>query len=218
MNIRKQFALVVIFLTLSALACLTSSDAGQVESKPSFKYQDDFSDPDSGWDRIRAEEGITDYENGVYLVQVNIPDTDVWSNPNKAVLPDNVVIEVSASKTGGPDDNNYGVICRYQDEQNFYFLVISSDGYYGIGKVKEGKQSLVNRTEMPPSQDIKQGSDTNRIRADCAGNTLKLYVNGILLDTQKDSDFSTGTVGVIVGTFEETGVEIRFDDFMVWEP
>jgi hypothetical protein len=71
---------------------------------------------------------------------------------------------------------------------------------------------------MPPSQDIKQGSDTNKIRADCDGNILKLYVNGILLDTQEDSDFSTGTAGVIVGTFEEAGVEIRFDDFMVWEP
>jgi hypothetical protein len=219
MSVRQQIALIMIILVLSTLACISSTDASQVEDpNPVFKYQDDFSNPDSGWDRIRAEEGITDYENGVYMIQVNIPETDMWSNPNKAVLPDDVVIEVTASKTGGPDDNNYGLICRYQDEKNFYFLIISSDGYYGIGKVKEGNQTLVNRTEMPPSNEIKQGSNTNRIRADCEGNTLKLYVNGILLDTQEDVDFTTGSVGLLVGSFEEAGVEIRFDDFMVWEP
>jgi hypothetical protein len=26
-------------------------------------------------------------------------------------------------------------------ESNFYFFMISSDGYYGIGKVKDGEQS-----------------------------------------------------------------------------
>ena len=33
-----------------------------------------------------------------------------------------------------PDNNAYGVICRYTDLQNFYVFLVSADGYYAIGK------------------------------------------------------------------------------------
>ena len=32
----------------------------------------------------------------------------------------------------GPDDNDFGIICRYIDDNQFYYAIISSDGYYGI--------------------------------------------------------------------------------------
>ncbi len=33
-------------------------------------FFDDFSDPNSGWDRYSDEDGITDYENGAYKIAV----------------------------------------------------------------------------------------------------------------------------------------------------
>jgi hypothetical protein len=100
------------------------------------------------------------------------------------------------------------------DEKNYYFLVISSDQYFGIGKVKNGLVSLINRTEMPPSDIIDQSGDNN-LRAECVGSDLRLFVNGELLETQQDSDFAAGGVGLLVGSYEKP-VTVFFDDFFVY--
>jgi hypothetical protein len=179
-------------------------------------YNTGFSNPTSGWDRIQDTDGMTDFIDGKYRIVVNTPNTDIWSNPGRKF--GDVVIQVVAAKVGGTNDNDYGVICRYVDAENFYFFVISSDGYYGIGKVKGGKHFLVNREEMLPSENINQGEGINVIRADCLDSSLSLFVNGKLLDTQEDAEFITGDVGLLAGTFSEPGVEVEFDDFSVRVP
>jgi len=42
------------------------------------------------------------------------------------------LVHTRALKLNGPDDNMFGILCRYQDEENYYALVIGSDGYYGV--------------------------------------------------------------------------------------
>ena len=41
---------------------------------------------------------------------------------------DNVVIDVDVTKVSGDDENEMGIICRHQDEENFYVLSIGTDG------------------------------------------------------------------------------------------
>ena len=179
-------------------------------------FQDDFSDPYSGWDHANVPEGITDYENGYYRIYVNTTETDVWSNPGLHFT--DVVVEVDAAKAGGPDNNDFGVICRYQDVRNFYFFIISSDGYYGIGKVVDGEQILIGADQMYPHDVIQKGNATNHIKVDCVGSHLVLYANGAKLVEVEDSMFSSGDVGLIAGTFAETGTDIHFDNFIIYTP
>lgn len=180
-------------------------------------FQDDFSNPDSGWDRVNVKDGMTDYtENGTYRILVNLPNTDVWSNPGLTFT--DVRIEVDATKVGGPDDNDFGVQCRYQDADNFYFFIISSDGYYAIGKVKNGEQTLLSGESMDYSDAVLQGAATNHLRADCVGSYLAFYVNGTPLATVEDSDFTQGDVGLMAGTFDTPGTDILFDNFTVLQP
>jgi len=216
MNMWFRFAPIILVLILSILACSTGSPSVQQAASGETLFEDNFSNPTSGWDRIQDNDGKTDYVDGKYRIAVNTSDTDVWANPGKKY--GDVSLQVVAAKVSGTDDNDYGLICRYVDSENFYFLVISSDGYYGIGKVKDGKHILVNREEMLPSEDIRKGEESNTIRADCVGSTLSLSVNGKLLDTQQDSEFLTGDVGLLAGTFGEAGVEVEFDDFKVKMP
>jgi hypothetical protein len=129
-----------------------------------------------------------------------------------------VIIEVDATKVAGPDDNDFGVICRYQDENNFYFFEISSDGYYSVGKYKENQLELIGMQQMQTSDAIRQGQATNRIRASCIGSLLSLSVNGHKLIEVEDIEFSTGDVGLIAGTFETPGTDILFDNFTVIKP
>ena len=195
----------------------TPAPAAATTSAATVLFQDDFSNPDSGWDRVNVKDGITDYTpEGAYRILLNLPNTDVWANPGLSFT--DVRIEVDATKVGGPDNNDFGVQCRYQDDNNFYFFLISSDGYYGIGKVKDGEQTLLSGENMEYSDAILQGRSTNHLRADCVGPHLKLYVNGVPVATAEDSDFTHGDVGLMAGTFDESGTDVLFDNFIVLQP
>lgn len=118
----------------------------------------------------------------------------------------------------GPQSNRMGLICRLKNDKNFYFFVISADGYYGIGKMKDGKTSLLTGDQMQPSTSILTGSQVNRLRADCVGDLLIFYVNDVLISSAKDDDFSAGDVGILAGSFDQTGSDIYFDNFVVYKP
>lgn len=213
---KARLLTIILTLSLASLACSFALGSTPEPSSSNVLFQDDFSDPNSGWDRVNEEQGLTDYADGAYRIFVNIADTDVWANPGLSFS--DVSIEVDATKVGGDDDNDFGVICRYQDNQNFYFFLISSDGYYGIGKMINGDQSWIGVDAMPPSDIIKTGNTTNNIRATCIGSKLSLYVNDQFVDEQEDSTLSSGDVGLMAGTFSNPGTDILFDNFVVLQP
>ncbi len=159
----------------------------------------------------------TDYYNGGYRIVVYTDMSDSWANPSGQSYAD-VSIEVDATKNGGPDDNDFGVICRYQDVDNFYYGLVSSDGYYGIMKVVDASSEQLGNSELQSSATINQGSATNQIRLVCAGDELSLYVNGQLVDQQVDSTFEQGNVGLLAGTYDIPGTDILFDNFSVTRP
>jgi len=147
---------------------------------------------------------------------VDAANTDVWTNPGLNF--DDVIVEVDATKVDGPDDNDFGVICRYQDVDNFYFFLISSDGYYGIGRVVNDEQILIGKDQLYPDEAIHQGEEINHIRADCVGSSLTLHVNGVELAEVQDDSFVSGDVGLLAGTFDQPGTDILFDNFVVKKP
>jgi hypothetical protein len=215
-----KFIVIMAALMLVTLACSITggNDTASSESDlpPDILFIDDFSDESSGWDRINEDEGVTDYSDGVYRIAVNTDNTDIWANPGLSFT--DTVIEVDAKKVGGPDDNDFGIICRYQDLSNFYFFIISSDGFYGIAKVIDGEQILIGLENMEYSDTINQGNSSNKLRADCVGKNLVLHINGQKLLEVNDSQYSTGDVGLIAGTFNVAGTDIHFDNFIVRKP
>jgi hypothetical protein len=205
--------LLFISLSCQAVSSITGGGTGQGSK---VLFQDSFSDSSSGWDKISTKDGVSDYANGAYRIYVNTTNTDVWSNPGLNFS--DTSIQVDASKVGGVDNNDFGIICRYRDAENFYFFVISSDGYYGIGKMVNGQHKLIGVNAMPPSEKVAQGNVTNHLRADCIGNRLTFYVNGSMLADEQDTEFTSGDVGLMAGTFETPGTDIYFDNFVVSKP
>jgi hypothetical protein len=209
----------IIILSLAVMACQFATQlTDQLSGSGDIVFRDDFSQPYSGWVRGTElpNEGLSDYSDGKFRILVNEPNFDYWSNPDLSFK--NARIEVDAVKQAGPDINRFGLICRYKDEHNYYSFIISSDGYYGVGKVKDDHLSLIGMSEMLPSDAVLSGSGLNHLRADCIGDQLFFYVNGRLLAQVSDSEFSSGDVGILAGTFNETGVDIAFDNFVVVKP
>ena len=179
-------------------------------------FQDDFSRPSSGWDRYQDETYAADYQDGAYRLHILRPNTDAWANPGLDF--GDVRIEVDATKIGGSDDNIFGVLCRYQDPSNFYYLLVSSDGFTGIGVYKDGRRLLLTDESLLPSPVVIRGSVTNHIRADCIGRRLKLYVNGQSVAEASAAEWQRGDVGLIAGSYDMAGAEILFDNFSVLQP
>ena len=200
--------------TLSCKLLLPEEDSEPLSGE--ILFQDDFSDPESGWNRVSTDTGETEYDDGVYRIYVNEPNTDIWSHPG--VNFDDVIIEVDAFKVGGERDNRFGIICRAEGTDHFYTFIISSDGYYGVGKVKQQNYELIDTDALLPSEVIEKGSAINRIRAECVADRLTLFVNGIKIAEYFDSEFASGDVGLIAGTYNEPGTDIRFDNFLVIQP
>jgi hypothetical protein len=127
-----------------------------------------------------------------------------------------VRVETDVIKLNGPDENRMGLICRYQGG-DYYFFIISNDGYYVIGKFIGGMILLLGQSEMQATDAIQIGT-MNHLRADCIGDKLTFYINFTEVASATDTDFPSGDVGVLAGSFAEPGVDVLFDNFVVLQP
>ena len=206
-----RFLIILAVVALSVSAC----QPGQYHSG-SLLFQDDFSNTSSGWLVDQDEAGLVSYYGGGIRIFVNQPAAARLTVPRLSFT--DVRAEVDTLKLGGAEDNNFGLICRYQDKANFYFFEISSDAYYTVGKYKDGVMSLIGMSQMQSHNAINQGVAINHLRADCSGANLAFYVNGNKVAGVVDHDLKSGDVGLIAGAFKTAGTDILFDNFTVLQP
>jgi hypothetical protein len=204
------------FLVLILSACQNAWLAELVTRPGEALYRDDFSDPVNGWPQSVSENGTLGYADNTYQMLVQSAGYDLRAVSGQVF--GNVRIEVDATRLAGPMDNRFGLICHFQDMNNYYVFIISSDGYYAIGKIRNGAAILLGQEMMAYSAAILQGSGSNHLRFDCVGDSLTGYVNGQLIAITNDADFSSGDAGLIAGAFDETGVYVSFDNFLVIKP
>lgn len=208
-------ALASVFLFACSAAPAVSAPQDADKPAGSLLFQDDFSSGATGWTRFTSPEGTMDYNAGGYRILVNALNTNFWATANRNFS--DVRIEADAGKLGGPDSNRIGLVCRFAND-TYYFFMISSDGFYGVGIFAGGQGVLLGQNEMKASERIKTGLAVNHLRADCAGTTLVFYVNGFEVASVQDSTLQAGDVGLLAGTFDQPGVDVIFDNFAVFKP
>ncbi len=176
-------------------------------------FQDDFSDPDSGWDVYSDEDVAIGYKDGGYSISANKANWCFWSTIYRKLS--DITIDVDAQKIAGSDGDEYGLMCRYKDEDNFYVYTITSNGYYAAGKFIDGEWSVLGAQEWEFNDVIRTGAGVNHIKLTCAYNDFTLEVNGSVLVNLTDPDIRAGDVGVYVCAYDTPGVEVLFDNFIV---
>jgi pectate lyase len=205
----------LFFICLSACSPVsTPAIPLTTRSSGDILYQEEFEDNTTGWARISNDNGIMDYDGGGYRILVRQPKLNVWSTSEKDFS--DVRVEADVIKLNGPEENRMGLICRYQNG-DYYFFIISNDGYYVIGKFIGGLTLLLGQSEMQVSETI-QTDTMNHLRADCIGDKLTFYINFTEVASATDTDFPSGDVGVLAGAFAEPGVDVLFDHFVVIQP
>ncbi|MCB2202923.1 hypothetical protein KQH56_02840 [bacterium] len=209
------FALCLLVLTSCRPAFLAADQLPWMGEEPVL-FRDDYSEDMGIWTTWETQSSFSAYDQGGLRLWAGVPEYQFWSVPGLNF--EDVLVNVHARKLTGPDNNLFGLICRYQDADNFYALTLGSDGYYGIYKRVDGEQSLIDQTHMDFSEAIARGQGENVVRAVCQAHQLALIVNDVMLVQVRDDTFGNGDVGVIAGNFGETGVDIVFDDFIVVKP
>ena len=176
-------------------------------------FEDDFSDPNSGWSTFESENGLTRYENGELVIHVLSTDYLVWSDVEYAY--DNVSMEVDARVLNPVGDSDFGFICGEKDNDHFIVLEISEDGYYTIWK--QNGEEYVSLVDWTYADTIAAGGPF-KLSATCGTQGLVLAVNGLLLAEIQDATFVPGLVGLVGGTFGNTGFKVAFDNFQLLIP
>jgi hypothetical protein len=176
----------------------------------------DFTDTSCNVDSTADVERFV--ENGQYNMRVLTPSYVAWSECTNDEYTD-FVVEVDAAQVSGPDNNTYGIIFRYgADAKEFYAFLISGDGFYVFtvdGAERTEPEILVKWAE---SSAIKKGAQTNHLKVVAVGGSMKYYVNDQLLGEVQDTRFSMGTVGFFVGSLDEGGVKVSFDNLKISQP
>ncbi len=162
--------------------------------------------------------GLQAYYQRGYRIKVKIANYLSWPPAPSGDYYTNLRIEVDATMIGGPEDNDFGVMCRYQDSENFYGLVIASDGYALIFKFEKGIYSGLSGARFEAVDGINSGQELNHIVAVCNGDSLELYVNDNLVASATDSSFSDGEIALVAGTSTVGGTDILFDNLFVRNP
>jgi hypothetical protein len=228
----KKFLLAVPFALIAAMflvACTNKSVASETGNTPipqntpdtqtaeNILFSDDFSKNSSGWTQLSDNRGAIEYANGYYIITAKKTNTLLIANPGETFSGD-VSIEVDARKIDGSDDNYIGVLCHYQNPDNYYMFIVTSDGYSGIAMRKDGLDSLISAgIKFLKMDGIKKGNATNHIRADCIGETLTLYANGKQVNLAYNKSLTGGDTGLAVRSSKLEGItSIRFDNFTVY--
>lgn len=184
---------------------------------PNVLVKDDFSSDSYGWYVGKDAESDFRLENGSYIIENNLDNQMFWSNAGISAA--DVIIDVDITFVESPQEADAGVICRYQDLDNFYYFTIGNDGYYSVTKVYQDEEYLVGMDEMLYSDFINTDGMTNHVQASCIGNTFTLKVNGQTLVTGTDTDLpGAGDIALLNYTYDEPNLTIAFDNLVVTKP
>jgi hypothetical protein len=213
------FAVLAGMLLLSA--CLPSNLRGPDRCDGGgFLFHDDFSgNEECGWALYSRGGAVVEMRDNALRLTTSQPGQIWWTNPERSFA--DAIITARVRQVSGPDDNAYGIICRYQSPENHYIFLISGDGYYAIGKYQTGLpqiQYLTGEGQYQFSEAIRQGVAMNEIRAGCVGNQLTLHVNGLQLASVADPTFVIGDIGLAAGTFQPGTLVVEFDEVRVLAP
>lgn len=178
-------------------------------------FQDGFDDVCSGWGTYSDGQRVSGYVESAYFMEIEAPGLSWWAMPGQSFA--DVTVAVDTTQETSAMDNTWGVLCRYQDQSNYYSFEIGGDGMYVIGAMVNGQYaSLVDWTE---SGAINRGQGAaNHLAVTCDGDLLRLAVNGQVLAEAHDSALTSGDVGLVAITYAQGGSRILFDNFVVHQP
>ncbi|MBI4769736.1 MAG: hypothetical protein HY784_04805 [Chloroflexi bacterium] len=181
-------------------------------------FSDRFESVWRAWAAYSTPQASAGYRDGEFVIGVDAPRTRALSVPGGVAFGD-TVIYVSVRRPAGPRDAGFGVVCRYRDDENYYFFLVTADNFAIIGKRAAGELIGLSSEVLLPIEPLLPGETPNLLTAACAGEQLILWVNARFIASARDPDMPPGgNIGLLAAAFDSPGVRVAFDDLSVFAP
>lgn len=211
---------VIILLLLNGCSTIQnlqfSQDKLPWKSSGEILLEDDFSDETSGWEIVNNVYELKGYSSEGYLISIN--NKGGRSISTTGLQFSDIKIQLETRKLTGSNDSYLGIVCRYQDNQNYYRFFVTPDGYTGIVKVIDGESTTLPGGKMSYDHDVKQNDAANLLEVFCVGSQLSLVVNGNLAVNAEDDQLTKGDLGIFAETGQDGAGSFIFTDFKVSKP
>jgi Immune inhibitor A-like, MAM domain len=181
----------------------------------SAQFVDDFGVSDGRWP-LRDESGLTaGYLNGEYQILLKTTDSFWWATPDLA-LPSNYRIEVDVRQVSTAKEAHGLIFGRlrgaggaemyafYLDAVNRMYLLQRANPDDTLSTLIDWTFHSAVSTDSP-----------NHLRVDRVGTLIRLYVNGVQVDTSTDASYTSAgrDAGVVAVSSDGAPVDTRFDNF-----
>lgn len=177
-------------------------------------FADDFTDNKAGWREFSGREGSARVQNGRLDLTVVGPQQDVWTTMRGSY--DDFRIEIDGGLMSGADDTSYGVIFRYQNDDNYYQFDVDGQGGYTLGRIVDGDYEPI--IDLTSSDAIQKGQALNHFEVRAVGPTITVSINGRPIDQAKDTTFQRGAVGVTAGLDSPSTSRVVFRALRIYRP
>jgi len=125
---------------------------------------------------------------------------------------DDQSVDVRARPTtfagSGDGDRWFGVMARYVDDANYYYLTVRSTNTVSLRKLTNGAITELSSYTLPVSL-----GTWYRLRIEAVGTQIRGYVNGTLVGEATDSSHPRGAAGPITNR-----AAVDFDDYRAIQP
>lgn len=102
----------------------------------------------------------------------------------------------------------FGLMARYQDSNNYYYITVRNDNTVSLRKLVNGGVSVLDTAPLNVTTNTWYA-----LRLETIGDSLRAYVNGRLLLEASDTSFEQGSYGIAMYK-----AATRADDFNVVQP
>jgi len=198
---------------------ITVGDVEPLQPQTEVLFEDDFTDPTSGWLQENFDNYFIGYhEPDYYHVQVQSPtDKTLVPVPGKPAF-DDATIEVKVftdlDNTAEGGDYLYGLVFRRSGDQYYAFTISPSTGKWYVLKsslnalevLREGSDESIQGTSLD-TQDT--------LRVDAKGSSLFFHINDRLVEQFSDTSYTSGEVGFYVQTFDRARIHAHFNSITI---
>ena len=185
-------------------------------------FSDDFSNAQfAAWEA--GEDGISTWEwvEGRFQGHLFITDYMAWTLLPVDFSP--TTIGFDAAIVPGFEQGAYGVLCHYQDNQNFYF--VSLDPWYheySIGYLENDEfYELMQDMWLESTTLFDDPYAVNHVEVVCDPDMITLFVNNKLEAQVEITRIEGGQAGIYVETWTDTpseGFKAQFDNLYAYIP
>ncbi len=183
------------------------------------KYEDDFSDPASGWPVVDDDATSKQYSDGGYVVTMKKENIDSFTRSVNAEVLGDVRVEVDALRIGDASPWDIGLACRIDGMNVYQLSVYETNGIrkFGIYRWTSGGYETLAEQIVEDNRVFREGKIANQFRAECVGGHLSLWINGEqVLEATDPEPLRAGKAGIVTGYAK--GVQVFFDNFAVYVP